>query len=221
MDRGTLFFPVLARRSTYSGKGKGRKSKYGDFQAEIEKDCQKRCVYCDITLAEHGGEGMQLDHFRPKSIFPELEHEPANLVLACPKCNRLKWHYWPVGKNAGSRSHDGASGFVDPFEGDRLEYFEVKDTGELVALKPPGTYMIDLMKLNRKARTQVRRLRSVRETVRTLSAGLAARQKEILQNCRNGHIHPDQALPRLERIVEQINDLGKIQQTLDAGVTLA
>jgi len=213
--RDSLFFPVLIRRSDYQGKGNGKKSRYGDFQTEIEEDCQRRCAYCDITLAEHGFEGMQLDHFRPKSLFPKLEHDPTNLVLACPRCNRLKWHHWPAGTAGGSFSHDGVSGFVDPFEVDRLEYFVVDDTGELAALKPPSSYMIGLMKLNRKARTQVRRLRHIREEVRTLSARLADRQEQTCRSWRAGHLRADRALSRLEQITEQLNVLVKVQQAME------
>ena len=42
------------------------------------------CVYCDISVAH------EMDHFLPKSVFPEFAVLSANLVPSCGRCNRLK-----------------------------------------------------------------------------------------------------------------------------------
>ena len=83
-----LFFPALARRSKYVGKGEGKESRYSDYKSEVEEDCKQRCIYCDILLSELGFEGMVIDHFRPTKHYPDLKHNPYNLVLSCPKCNQ-------------------------------------------------------------------------------------------------------------------------------------
>ena len=36
-----------------------------------------------------------MDHFRPKSVFPELTYEWDNWLLACTPCNRAKGDKWP------------------------------------------------------------------------------------------------------------------------------
>lgn len=46
------------------------------------------CQYCLI------GELDTIDHYVPKSIFPEFSVLPRNLVPSCPKCNRLKKDIW-------------------------------------------------------------------------------------------------------------------------------
>ena len=140
-----LFFPSLERRPEYIGKGIEVKSKYSDYRVEIQEDCQNRCVYCDILLAEHGFEGMQLDHFRPQKFFPDLADDPINLLLACPKCNRLKWYHWPCEKDKDAHPYDGSNGFINPFDENRFDYLVVKPSGEIDEKQPPLKYMIKLL----------------------------------------------------------------------------
>jgi 5-methylcytosine-specific restriction endonuclease McrA len=46
------------------------------------------CQYCLI------GEVDAVDHYVPKSLYPEFSVLPRNLVASCPKCNRLKNAKW-------------------------------------------------------------------------------------------------------------------------------
>ncbi len=221
MKRNDLFFPLLKRRGKYFGKGKGRKPQYGDFQAEIEEDCQKRCVYCDIQLSEHGYEGMQLDHFRPQIRFPDLKDDPTNLLLACPKCNRLKWHHWPGDHASKEHSHSGSIGFVDPFEVDRLDYFEVKATGELTPRMPPAAYMLDLLKLNRKARTQIRRLRQFRREMESFATKLTDELDTVVCQWRSDRLSPEEGMRRVEQIRKQLGALEEARQAIAREVEFA
>lgn len=43
-----------------------------------------RCHYCEDS------EGADIDHFRPKSIYPNLAFQWENFVWSCAKCNRAK-----------------------------------------------------------------------------------------------------------------------------------
>ena len=79
------------------------------------------CGYCE-EAAVLGG----VDHFRPKSRFPEIVYSWSNWVFACSKCNSTKQDKWPAG------------GYVDPCAcscEDRPEnFFDFDlDTGEIVA----------------------------------------------------------------------------------------
>jgi hypothetical protein len=38
---------------------------------------------------------FSVDHYRPRSRFPELECEYSNLFYACSACNRRKGAFWP------------------------------------------------------------------------------------------------------------------------------
>ncbi|WGO98436.1 HNH endonuclease [Saccharophagus degradans] len=161
-----MFYPKLTRRKKYSVKQDGTfYADYLHYREEIHEDCQSRCVYCDIQLHEHGGEGFHLDHFRPQHLFEDLKRTPFNLVLACPKCNILKTKHWPLPVNVGlDASHNGEIGFIDPFKEIQTDYYRVERDGSISSLKAPGDWVISLLQLNRESRTQVRRSRIQRKT---------------------------------------------------------
>jgi len=47
-----------------------------------------KCMYCESPIAVIDTE--QIEHYRPKAIYPQLTFEWTNLGLSCPKCNRKK-----------------------------------------------------------------------------------------------------------------------------------
>ncbi|WP_162909612.1 HNH endonuclease [Aggregatilinea lenta] len=149
-------FPRLQRRENYSAY-----NRYSEYRSEIREDCQERCVYCDMHEFACGGiQGMQIDHFKPKNHFPELEHDPCNLVWSCAPCNRLKWHSWPPIDFPDEV--DGRRAFLDPFDVDRNHYFEIiPDDGSLIARQDPAQYMIERLQLNRDLLRFMRRKRDV------------------------------------------------------------
>lgn len=151
-----IFFPLLARREQYSVH-----EEYTGYRQEIREDCRGRCVYCDLHENEIGGsDEMTLDHFRPRAHYSHLIHDPNNLVLACRGCNVLKGSFWPA--RGGLGTFVGSQGFIDPFSEDRLDYFEVLQTGELRALRNPAQSMIDHLLLNRQGVKALREKRSVK-----------------------------------------------------------
>ena len=199
MTIDNLFYPSIHRRSTYIGKGVGQVSRYSDYRDEIQEDCGDRCVYCDIEYAEIGFEGMHLDHFRPQKHFDELIDEPTNLVLACPKCNRFKSFHWPASKGKDACSHEGKTGFVDPFEESRRDYFDVDTDGCLIPLQDPAKYVIKLMRLNRTARIQVRRNRIIRNEMKKLSEKLHSLISHLLEDWKTDQISADEAIRSVEQ----------------------
>lgn len=69
---------------------------YSDWKQQISDDCFNQCVYCSIHEAPWGGiDHYHIEHFRPKSIFQNLENTITNLYHACPVCNRFKSDDWP------------------------------------------------------------------------------------------------------------------------------
>lgn len=161
----SLFFPKLNRRKQYRTNREGEYyAGYQEYRQEIRQDCLGHCVYCDCHENELSGQtGMHIDHFRPKEKFPELVNSPHNLVWSCAPCNRQKSDHWPaLGTND---TFVGNVGFIDPFEENRLDYFEVQCDGSIIPLKPPAEYMEKLLTLNRskpkserKSRFQVHKL---------------------------------------------------------------
>lgn len=102
---------------------KGKKptdDKWRGFHTELSKKFYSLCGYCE---AECKGD---VDHFRPKSKFPERVYVWGNWVLACHVCNIKKGGDWPPG------------GYVDPCAKSRSaqpeSYFDFDTkTAEIVA----------------------------------------------------------------------------------------
>jgi len=156
MAHQSLHFPELTRRPKYE-----RRADYREYRQDIRVDCQGRCVYCDAHENELGGkEKMTIDHFRPKSRFSRLKHDPHNLVWACSICNGYKEDDWP----AFGTPHTcvNSKGFIDPFVEKLCEYFDVLPDGSLQAIKDPALYLIDKLKLNRTGSKKIRENRNKR-----------------------------------------------------------
>lgn len=151
---GARHFPRLQRREHYSSQ-----TRYSGYRREIREDCQERCVYCDMHENTNGGlKGMQIDHFKPKKHFPDLQNNPCNLVWSCGPCNRLKGQGWPPIDFPGEIDEKRA--YLDPFDVDRNEFFEViPEDGSLVARQDPASYMIERLQLNRDLLRFMRRKR--------------------------------------------------------------
>ena len=60
-----------------------------------------KCAYCEskITHVDYG----HIEHYRPKSKFPQLTFEWSNLLLACGMCNGTKYkgEHFPESQEGG------------------------------------------------------------------------------------------------------------------------
>ena len=121
---------------------KPKDSRWRDFREELGQRFLMHCGYCEFTCRG------EVDHFRPKSRFPEVVYDWSNWIFACHDCNQAKGDKWPV------------VGYVDPCTvtgSDSPETYFTFDTesGEIVPLKglDPDRLdkvktMIDDLKLN-------------------------------------------------------------------------
>ena len=51
-----------------------------------------KCAYCESLInARHS---QQVEHFKPKSLFPSLAYDWSNYFLACDGCNSAKLDKW-------------------------------------------------------------------------------------------------------------------------------
>lgn len=70
-------------------------SDYKRYKIHLKKDFNWRCWYCDThDRIYQWHKRYQIDHFKPKKIFPELENDYSNLVYSCPLCNSFKSDIW-------------------------------------------------------------------------------------------------------------------------------
>lgn len=69
---------------------------YRDWKEKIAKKCHYQCVYCAIHENNFGGiRNFNIEHYKPKSLFPKLMNKISNLLYACTICNVFKGNDWP------------------------------------------------------------------------------------------------------------------------------
>lgn len=123
------------------------KKSYRAYKEDLRRDFANRCGYCDALDEFFGGiRGYQIDHFAPKSLFPEWLLEYRNLVYSCPFCNRAKSNKW-VG-NEKTVPNDGSNGFVDPCDPDLDNHLERDKHGRICPKTNLGRYMITNLNLS-------------------------------------------------------------------------
>jgi len=71
-------------------------SRWRDFKDALKGALNGICGYCERTRPG------EVDHFRPKSKFPDRVYLWSNWIFACHDCNHTKGSKWPTG------------GYVDP-----------------------------------------------------------------------------------------------------------
>jgi len=122
-------------------------TQYRAYKASLRADFDTRCGYCDDLDETYGlQQGFHIDHFAPRSIFPELEVDYENLVYSCPLCNIAKSNKW-IGSNPDV-SHDGQEGFIDPCLSEYDDHLARSPDGKIIAKTSLGIYLIKNLKLN-------------------------------------------------------------------------
>ena len=74
-------------------------SLWREFREELRRRFLTNCGYCERNTRG------EVDHFRPKSLFPDSVYYWENWIFSCHECNQAKGEKWP------------ASGYVDPCAG--------------------------------------------------------------------------------------------------------
>ena len=126
---------------------------YRRYKGSLEEDFSKCCGYCGVHHVYFGsGSGFHIDHFAPKSKFPELETEYTNLIYSCPICNIAKSNDWP--SDNGSISVVDGMGYIDPCEEAYDELFFRDNSGKIISNDgcQVAAYMYRKLKLNLKRR---------------------------------------------------------------------
>lgn len=117
---------------------------YRMYKPWLREDFKYACVYCTIHEGEFGGfHSFHIEHFKPKSKFPELEMEYTNLLYACWKCNSFKGEDWPSDNPLRS-----GKGYLDPCVYDYEKCFTLNNDGSIIGEIKVARYMIERMHLN-------------------------------------------------------------------------
>ncbi len=112
----------------------------------------ERCMFCS------GNESSDVEHFRPKSIFPELAFIWENLLWACTICNRAKLNRFPL---------EVDKMLINPAEENVWDFFFIDEFGlltprwnkELNAQEPRAISTLEIVNLGRQALQQTRQRR--------------------------------------------------------------
>lgn len=80
----------------------------------LRTDFGQCCAYCENRCAASGDQPNResVDHFRPRSKFPDLSLDWLNLVYACQRCNGTKGNLWPEESDVVNRRFAVVVGFV-------------------------------------------------------------------------------------------------------------
>ncbi|MBM4342134.1 MAG: HNH endonuclease [Deltaproteobacteria bacterium] len=91
-------------------------------KAKMMDNAKGKCVYCESPA--FADQFWQVEHFRPKSLFPTLAYAWGNYLPSCSLCNHSKSNKWPQG------------GYVAPHEdANPAAHFQFDDGGGIAALQ--------------------------------------------------------------------------------------
>jgi len=130
-------------------------------------------MFCDAN------EGTDVEHYRPKSIFPTLALAWNNLLWGCSVCNRNKGNRFPPDTEAGEV-------ILNPVEDNVWAHFFIDEFGiltpvwrtDLNAFDPRARSTLDVLKLDRETLQERRllRLRSLKKSVEDTVARFRSQQ---------------------------------------------
>lgn len=148
-----------------------------------------RCMYCS------GSESAEVEHFRPKSVFPELALTWDNMLWVCGVCNRAKGDRFPPDTEPGGPViNPGAECVWDFFFIDEFGYLTPLWRDDVNGLDQRASCTEVILKLNRQALQEARqsRLHDLRQKV-----------EDILKMRRAGQITPQEIDERIETWLRQ------------------
>ena len=143
---------------------------YPSYRKYLREISHYSCTYCTVTESEALGATFVIEHFRPKSLFKDLECECTNLHYACPRCNSYKSDLWISNEDGCIRNCNNCgthicqtniSRFVDCLTENPDELMYLKEDNKIYAYSGSfaAEYTIEFLRLNR---AQLVKLRYVR-----------------------------------------------------------
>ena len=111
-------------------------SDYHKYKKYLAEDFNHRCGYTNCIDKLLGGQrNFQIDHFKPRTKYPELKTEYSNLVYCCSYVNRLK-------------SDDDDPRYLDPCDEDYNQHFGRISDGTIFGKTDSGKFMTQKLSLN-------------------------------------------------------------------------
>ena len=156
---------ALGKRRFSSRNRRGNRT-FDDIKSKLDVMCRgpRRCMYCEDSVAD------EVEHFKPKDLYPENVFVWGNFLYACGPCNGPKNNRFAIlDVNDDlvnvTRPHGdpvvppqaGTIGLIDPRVEDPLEFImlDLRDTFEFTSIADGGTveekradYTIEILRLN-------------------------------------------------------------------------
>lgn len=158
---------VTVAKAHFSLKNKSKNRTFVEVKKGLTKMCAgaRRCVYCEDSCAD------EVEHIKPKDLYPESTFLWENYVYACGPCNGPKNNRFAVFSTASGLFTDitrrrlgpivepetGSPVLINPRWEDPLKFMELDllNTFLFLPTKPKGSkdreraeYTIDVLKLN-------------------------------------------------------------------------
>lgn len=121
------------------------KSLWGQSKEAIAGMSFYKCAYCEGEV--NASRAGQVEHFKPKTIFPMLAYEWDNYFLGCAGCNGAKSNKWPA-----------RGGYLRPDEGAPENELLFENEGTVTATRARGRETLRDFDLNRTWLVRWRRL---------------------------------------------------------------
>ena len=167
---GELDYPsrVAAAKRLFALRNTPRNRVFAVVRSTLAEMCHgsRRCMYCEDAPAD------EVEHFRPKDLFPEHAFSWSNYLYSCGPCNGPKNNRWGILPARGASVIDvsrprgaavvpprwGQPALIDPSRQDPLLHLimDLKETFLIVPRLARGTpsyacaeYTIEVLKLNK------------------------------------------------------------------------
>ncbi len=148
---------------------------------------RQRCMYC---LDSHGAD---IEHFRPKAVYPKRMYLWPNLLLCCTECGRFKGNKFPMsGKQAllidPTREDPWKHLDFDPVTGNISARFDL----QLDDWSTKGTTTVDVLKLDRREALSagyLKTLRHLSDIVQRALLGGAIAAPALITELKNADDH--------------------------------
>jgi uncharacterized protein (TIGR02646 family) len=115
-----------------------------------------KCAYCGTSLGDTNR--SVIDHFYPKSKYPDRVYDIDNLILSCRVCDLSKSDRFPT-------APDGSPLLINPRFDNIEDYIKIDNTGLAIPLNEKGKVTIDALHLNRVELIEDRKIRFLEKEV--------------------------------------------------------
>lgn len=112
---------------------------YSDYKPHLRMEFRGTCIYCRMRDSPARERLFAVEHYLPKSRYPERETDWSNLFYACSTCNGHKSNFV---REPGSPKY-----FPNPVDDSMFEHLRYVGT-QVTARSPTGHFALERLDLN-------------------------------------------------------------------------